>query len=131
MSHKREPDERTDQLAREVIGTAIEVHRELGPGFLESTYQEAMAIELRLRGIPFRPQVLLGVHYKGHDLEGGRVDLLVGGVLVVELKAVSAFSPIHTAKVLSYLKAAQCHLGLLINFDVPLLRDGIRRIINS
>ncbi len=127
----REPDADVDELARRVIGAAIEVHRHLGPGFLESVYEEALCVELELREIPFERQRPIGVDYKGHSVGQGRLDLLVGDRLLIELKAVDRLAPIHNAQVMSYLKATKLHLGLLINFNVPLLKDGIRRIIWS
>jgi len=127
----REPDEDVDELARRVIGAAIEVHRHLGPGFLEGVYEEALCLELSLREIPFDRQRPIGVDYKGHLVGQGRLDLLVGDRLLIELKAVDRLAPIHNAQVMSYLKATKLHLGLLINFNVPLLKDGIRRIIRS
>ena len=130
-SKRMEPTAELDRLAHEVIGAAIEVHRVLGPGFLEPVYEEALALELGLRHIPFARQVAIGVDYKGHAVGEGRLDYLVGGILIVELKAVEALAPIHAAQVMSYLKAAHQPLGLLINFNVPLLKDGVRRIILS
>lgn len=126
-----EPNKRLDRLARAVIGAAIEVHRHLGPGYLESVYEEAMVVELALRGIPFERQKPVSVSYKGHDIGEGRVDLLVGSELLVELKAIDALGPIHKAQVISYLKVMGLHLGLLINFNVPVLRAGIQRIVLS
>ena len=126
---KMEPDALTDDLAHRVIGAAIEVHRHLGPGYLESVYEEALALELGLRGIAFERQKPIGVAYKGHAVGESRLDLLVGGCLVVELKAVEALAPIHQAQVISYLKATGLKLGLLINFNVPVLKSGIRRVI--
>ena len=124
-----EPDLRTDDLARAVIGAAIEVHRLLGPGYLESVYEQALAIELELRNIPFERQKPIRVNYKGREVGEGRLDLLVGGSLIVELKAVDALAPIHTAQVMSYLKTTHYPLGLLINFNVPVLKAGIKRIV--
>ena len=124
-----EPDSHVDALAREVIGAAIEVHRNLGPGYLESIYEEAMAIELTLCDIAFERQKPISLRYKGYPLGDHRLDLLVGAALVVELKAVSVLAPIHHAQVLSYLKATSLTLGLLINFNVPLLKQGIKRVI--
>lgn len=124
-----EAEDEINRLSYSVIGAAIEVHHELGPGFLESTYEEALCIELRLRDMPFVRQPLVTVGYKGHDVGEARLDLLVGGVLVVELKAVDALLPIHSAQVLSYLRATGHHLGLLINFNVRVLTDGIKRIV--
>lgn len=127
----REPGEEVDALARKVIGAAIEVHRELGPGYLESVYEEALIIELGLRDIPFERQKTFALDYKGHSVGQGRMDLLIDNKLVVELKAVQALTPIHHAQVLSYLKANKLQLGLLLNFNVPLLKKGIQRVILS
>jgi GxxExxY protein len=127
----REPDGRTDELAYAVIGAAIEVHRILGPGFLESIHEKALIAELRLRGIQFEQQKSLSVDYKGQCVGEGRADLLVEGRLVVEIKAVDALAPIHSAQVISYLRALRLPLGLLINFHVPALKNGIKRIIFS
>jgi GxxExxY protein len=120
-----------DSLTHAVIGAAIEVHRVLGPGFLESVYEEALSIELEQQGVPFDRQYAIGVSYKGRVVGEGRLDLLVDHRLVVELKAVEALLPIHTAQVLSYLKATQCQTGLLINFNVPVLKRGVRRLALS
>ena len=119
---------RDDDLCGRLIGAAIEVHRALGPGYLESVYEEAMVIELELRGIPFRRQVAFGLEYKGRRVGEGRLDLLVDDSLIVELKAVEAFAPIHSAVMISYLKANRKRLGLLVNFHVPVLKEGIKRI---
>jgi GxxExxY protein len=124
-----EPDTRLERLARETIGAAIEVHRDLGPGFLESVYEAALAIELERRHLPFQRQVPVGVAYKGVAVGEHRLDLLIGERLVVELKTVDALLPIHKAQVISYLKAKNSPLGLLINFKVEALRKGIQRII--
>jgi GxxExxY protein len=126
-----EPNKRVDALTRAIIGAAIEVHRHLGPGFLEGVYEEALVIELALRGIPFERQKPVPVSYKGHSVGEGRIDLLVAADLLVELKAVEALAPIHTAQVISYLKATRLHLGLLIYFNVPVLRAGIQRVVLS
>ena len=128
---RTEPDAETDRLAQEVIGAAIEVHRALGPGFLESLYEQAMSIELGLRGISLQRQVPVAVNYKGHSIGESRLDLLVEGKLIVELKAVDQFAPIHTAQVMSYLKATGHRLGLLINFNVVRLKDGVKRVVLS
>jgi len=128
---KTEPHKTLDRLAQTVIGAAIEVHRHLGPGYLESLYEEALSIELGLRRIPFERQKPVGVNYKGHEIGEGRVDLVVGEELLVELKAVEVLAPIHKAQVISYLKATECHLGLLINFNVPVLKNGIQRVVFS
>jgi len=119
----------TDILVRRVIGCALAVHRELGPGFLESIYRKAMCIELEAREIPFEVEKPILVAYRGRVIPGQRVDLLVGGEVVVELKAVSAIEPGHVAQVLSYLKTTGLRLGLVINFRETLLKHGIRRIV--
>ncbi len=126
-----EPDAALDELARQVIGAAIAVHRLLGPGYLESAYENAMGIELELRRIEHRRQVPIPVDYKGTVVSEYRLDLLVSGRLVVELKAVDALATVHAAQVRAYLKASGCMLGLLINFNVRWLRDGIQRVISS
>ena len=124
-----EPNIELDNTARKVIGAAIEVHRHLGPGFFESVYEDALAFELALHGIPFKRQAIVSVSYKGNVVGSGRADLLVSHGLVVELKAVDSLLPVHQAQLLSYLKALGAPLGLLINFYVRLLRDGIKRIV--
>jgi GxxExxY protein len=118
---RSEPDRNLDRLARATIGAAIEVHRILGPGFLESVYEEALAVELGTRGIPNQRQAPLAIRYKTHPIAQARLDLVVGGRLLVELKTVDALAPIHVAQLLSYLKAAEQPLGLLINFNVAVL----------
>lgn len=117
-----------DELCRRVIGAAIEVHRELGPGYLESLYEEALAIELTASGVPFVRQPEITVKYRNVDVGHGRMDLLVGGRLVVELKAVESLLPIHSAQVISYLRATGLHVGLLLNFNVSVLKAGVKRI---
>jgi GxxExxY protein len=126
-----EPESRLDALARAVIDSALEVHRALGPGFAESVYEEALAIELNKREIPFERQAPVRVTYKGFAVGDGRIDLLVGGELVVELKAVEALATIHVSQVISYLRALNRPLGLLITFNTALLRDGVRRVVVS
>jgi GxxExxY protein len=116
------------ELTHSIIGAAIEVHRVLGPGLLESAYEECLAQELTVRGIPFEKQKPLPVVYKGMRLDCGyRVDLLIDGRVVVELKAVEALAPIHDATLLTYLRLSGCKIGLLINFHCVVLKDGIRR----
>ncbi len=128
---KQEPNQDIDELAHRVIGVAIEVHKVLGPGFLESVYEEAMAVELNEQRIGFDRQVTFTVPYKDKKVGEGRLDFLIEGQLVIELKAIDKLAPIHTAQVLSYLKATGCRLGLLINFNERLLRSGIQRVILS
>jgi GxxExxY protein len=117
--------------SREVIGAAIEVHRALGPGFLESVYEESLCMELYDRGIPFARQREVIIRYKGRDVGIGRADLIVDDALIVELKAVDALAPIHKAQLLSYMRSTGYPLDLLINFNVMTLRDGVRRVILS
>lgn len=124
-----EPDGKMDGLAHAVIGAAIEVHRQLGPGFLESVYEEALCIELAAREISFERQKEIHVIYKGQPIGRQRIDLLVGQSLIVELKTVEELAEIHKAQVISYLKATGFALGLLINFNVPVLKNGIQRVV--
>jgi GxxExxY protein len=115
-------------LTNGIIGAAIEVHRALGPGLLESIYEQALCHELALRSIPHRRQVELPVRYKGTDLDGTlRMDLLVDDRVVVEIKAVEHQLPIHICQLLTYLRVSGYRVGLLINFNVPVLRNGISR----
>ena len=117
-------------LSNMIIGAAIEVHRLLGPGLLESAHEECLAHEMALREIPFQRQKPVPVTYKGVQLDCGfRLDFLVGGLVVVELKAIDQLAPIHQAQVLTYLKLADCRLGLLVNFNVMRLRAGIKRMV--
>src|SRR5262245_16127422 len=119
-----------NQCTEQIIGSAIEVHKVLGPGLLESAYEECLCRELTLRSIPFELQRPLSVEYKGTRLDCGyRVDLLVASNVVVEIKSVSSIEPVHEAQLLTYLKLGGWKLGLLINFNVPVLKDGIRRRI--
>jgi GxxExxY protein len=119
-----------NRITRDVIGAAIEVHRTLGPGHLESVYENALIIELAERGIPFEAQFPVSIYYKNHLVGTGKVDLLVGDLAIVEIKAVEALAPIHTAQLISYLKITGKRLGLLINFNVRVLKDGIKRVAN-
>jgi len=115
-----------------IIGGAIEVHRTLGPGLLESVYEECLAVELGLRGLRCERQRAVPLQYKGRQLGVDlKIDLLVNDRVVVELKAVEKLLPIHEAQIITYLRLTGKPLGLLINFNVPLLKDGIRRFLNS
>jgi GxxExxY protein len=119
-----------DPLTREVIGAAIEIHREIGPGLLESVYQLCLEHELRLRGVEHKPQEPLPLVYKGLTLDVDlRMDFFFPGRLVVELKAVEKLLPIHEAQLLTYLRLTRTRVGLLINFCVPVLKDGIKRMV--
>ncbi len=128
MSEKEELDGMTEQ----VIGAAIQVHRALGPGLLESAYEACLAFELMERGLKVEQQKPLPVVYRQIKLDTGyRLDLLVEGEVIVEVKAVDRLAPIHDAQLLSYLKLSGCKVGLLINFNVKVLRQGIHRIVND
>ena len=113
----------------ETIGCAIAVHRRLGPGFLESIYKRAMHIELNARGISYEVEKAITVEYRGIKIEGQRCDLIVEGVIVVELKAVSRLDDVHRAQLTSYLRTTGLRGGLLINFRVPVLKAGLHRIV--
>ena len=120
-----------DSLTEEVIGAAIEVHRTLGPGLLESVYEDCLAFELGQRGVTVERQRDIAVNYKGHRLAASlRLDLLVEGAVVVEVKSVESLSPVHQAQLLTYLRLSKTRIGLLINFNVPVLKDGIKRMAN-
>jgi len=118
-----------EQWGKALLDAAYEVHTILGPGFVERIYEEALCYELTLRRVPFERQKSIAVPYKGYWIEGQRLDLLVGGLVVAEIKAVDEIHPVHLAQLMSYLKATGLRLGFLINFNVPHLRDGIRRIV--
>jgi GxxExxY protein len=118
-----------DRIAHEVIGAAIEVHRHLGPGFLEKIYARALVYELSVRGIAMQAQKEIVVPYKDILIPGQQLDLLVAERVVIELKAVAEIAPIHEAQLLSYLKATGLRLGLLINFNVRVLKEGIKRMV--
>ena len=119
-----------NQLTGRIIGAAIEVHKTLGPGLLESTYEECLCHELGLRKIQFERQKALPVKYKGLHLDCGyRIDVLVEDLVILELKSVEQFQPIHEAQLLTYLKLTGLKVGLLINFNVPVLKRGIKRLI--
>jgi len=120
-----------NQLTERVIGACVEIHKALGPGLLESAYEECLCHELRLAGLGFERQRPLPVAYKGVQLDCGyRLDVVVENKLVVELKSVDMLAPIHEAQLLTYLKLSGLTVGLLINFNVPVLRRGIKRIVN-
>lgn len=118
-----------DDLTSDIIGAAIEVHRHLGAGFMESVYQRALAIEMAARGLSFAREAPVRLVYKGQDVGEARLDFLVQEQVIVELKAVDALHPIHHAQVINYLRATHLPLGLLINFNVTALKDGIERIV--
>ncbi|MGH7200762.1 MAG: GxxExxY protein [Planctomycetaceae bacterium] len=121
-----------EELTEQVIGAAMEVHKELGPGLLESAYQVCMCHELSLRRIPFLPKVELPVTYKDCKLDAGyEIDILVDRKIVLELKAVMAIHPVFEAQLLTYMRLSRTPVGLLINFHVPVLKDGIKRRVLS
>ena len=121
-----------NEITKEIIGSAIAVHRALGPGLLESAYEACLAYELGERGLTMERQKGLPVTYRGVSVDCGyRIDLLVDGLVVVGLKAVEKLDPIHEAQLLSYLKLSGCRVGLLISFNVRMLKQGIRRMVND
>ena len=128
-SRFQDPPPHVNDLARRTLEAAVEVHRHLGPGYAESVYENAFAIELGLRGIPFMKQTGFRVDYKGHEVGEGRMDLLIDRALIVELKAVDRFTEVHVSQVLAYLKATGHALALLINFNVPVLMRGVKRVV--
>ena len=124
--------ERLNGITEKIIGAAIQVHRALGPGLLESAYEACLAYELGKQGMRVEKQKPLPVVYEGVKLECGyRIDLVVEGAVIVEIKSVDGLAPIHEAQVITYLKLSGCKVGLLMNFNVPVLKDGIRRFING
>jgi GxxExxY protein len=121
-----------NQISNVVIGAAIEVHRVLGPGLLESAYEECLAWELQQKGLAVQRQISIPIRYKALHIENAyRADLLVQNELIIELKSIDAFQPIHTAQLLTYLKLLDIRLGLLLNFKVAQMRSGIKRIVNN
>ncbi len=117
-------------MSNRVIGCAIEVHRHLGPGLLESAYEQCLAHELKVADIPFRLQHAVPVEYKGVHLDCGyRIDVLVDDKIIVEVKSVDALAAVHQAQLLTYMKLAGIPIGLLINFNVRVLKDGIKRMV--
>src|ERR1035438_9735108 len=121
----------SDPLTDRIIGAAIEVHRHLGPGLLESAYEECLCFELSRSGLPFERQVHLPMSYKGMQLDCAyRMDIVVENAVILEVKAMDAILPIHKAQLLTYLKSSGKQVGLLINFNVPVLKNGIKRMVN-
>jgi len=119
-----------EELTRGIIGAAIEVHRYWGPGLVESIYEKSLAEELKRRAIPFKRQLKLELNYKGVVLdEEFRLDLIIGDKVIVELKVVKELAPIFEAQLLTYMKLTECRVGLLMNFNVPVLKDGIKRLV--
>ncbi len=122
-------DERTETAITSTIGAAIAVHRELGPGLLESAYHRALCLEMEAQGISYRTEARIYVAYRGERIIAQRLDLLVEDLIVVELKSVQRLEPIHTSQLVAYLRASKRRAGLLINFNCRYLRDGIRRVV--
>jgi GxxExxY protein len=121
-----------NNIARKVVGAALEVHRVLGPGLLESAYQACLARELKLRGLSFRQEAAINVEYKGLTVESAyRADFLVYNRVIVELKTVDNLLPVHRAQLLTYLKWSGLKLGLLVNFNSKLLKQGLQRVVNN
>ena len=119
-----------EKLTKKIIGAAIEVHRYWGPGLIESIYEKSLAVELEKRAIPFRRQLKLELKYKGVVLgEDFRLDLIIGDKVVVELKVVRELAPVFEAQLLSYMRLTGCRIGLLMNFNTPVLKDGIKRLV--
>ena len=124
------PDD-IERLATQTVNAALAVHRALGPGLLVSAYQECLGIELSIAGVRVEREKLLPLVYRGHSIETAyRLDLIINGSLLVELKAIESIQPIHRVQVTTYLKLLKLPLGLLINFNVPLIKDGITRVLN-
>ncbi len=124
--------QRLDGITEKIIGAAISVHRELGPGLLESAYEECVCFELSQLGLAFERQVPLPVRYKEVKLDCGyRMDIVVERLVIVEIKAVERIIPVHEAQLLSYLKLARLRVGLLLNFHTPVMKSGLKRIVNN
>ncbi len=127
----KSPDQ-LEAIATQVVDAALCVHRELGPGLLESAYEMALCRELNLRDLTFERQKAMPVSYKGTALDCGyRIDVLVEDAIVIELKAVEQLAPIHEAQLFTYLKLAGCHIGFLINFNTRLIKNGLKRIVHN
>ena len=120
------------ELTEQIIGAAMEVHRALGPGLLENAYARCLEVELRLRGLTVEREVPVPLTWKGMAVDAEyRIDLLIEGQVIVEIKSVARLEPIHTAQTLTYLRLTGKTLGLLINFNVPMLKDGLRRVVHN
>jgi GxxExxY protein len=120
-----------EALAAKIVDAMVQVHRKLGPGLMESTYQACLAHELRKRGVNVECEVVLPVHYDGIDIDAGyRIDMLVEDLIIIENKAVQSILPVHEAQLLTYLKLSDRKLGFLVNWNVALIKDGIKRMVN-
>jgi len=130
--HKEKNNMTENEVSFKIIGAAIEVHKQLGPGLLESSYEYCLAYELQQQALDVKQQVSLPLIYKNIKLDAGyRIDLLVENKVIVEIKAVDALADIHTAQLLTYLKLKEIKLGLLINFNTVVLKDGVKRVLNG
>lgn len=124
--------EQLNALSKEILDAAIQVHKEMGPGLLESVYEYCLAKELSLKKVAYSQQVFLPLVYKGYEIQKDfRIDLLVENEIIIEVKAVDVLLPVHEAQLISYLKLADKRLGFLINFNVPLLKEGFKRFVNN
>jgi GxxExxY protein len=119
------------QLTESIIGFAMEIHRQLGPGLLESAYESAMCIELRNGGVSFKRQIGVPLYYKGELISEHRPDLVVDDRIVVEIKSVERFNPVHLAQMITYLRVTDLPVGLLLNFNTAMMKNGIRRVVNQ
>jgi len=132
MNRRDAETQRENQITETVIGCAIAIHRALGPGLLESAYEKCLCYELSQSGLPFRRQVPLPLTYKRVTLDCGYVmDIVAGDLVVVELKTVERLLPIHDAQLITYLRLSGCPVGLLLNFNVPVMKSGIKRLVNE
>jgi GxxExxY protein len=122
-------DSDTEDLLSRIIGCALRVHRSLGPGYLEAVYHDAMAVELKVCDLPFEREVSIPIRYREQVLRGHKLDLVVASKVVVELKAVERLQLIHTSQVVAYLKASELRVGLLMNFNTPVLKSALKRIV--
>lgn len=121
-----------EEIAKIIVGASLQVHRALGPGLLESAYQSCLAFELRKRGLKVECELVLPIFYDGHQIDAGyRIDMLIENMIIIENKAVDQLLPIHQAQLLTYLKLKDCRLGFLLNWNVRLMKDGIRRVANK
>ena len=131
-AHSAEAKAKADELSKRIIGAAIEVHRTLGPGLLEPAYEECLCHELALQGVAFRRQVMIDIDYKGKLVRNAfRFDVLVEELVIVDLKSIERFHPIHEAQLLTYLRLSNKWLGLMLNFNMPVLKDGIMRRVQG
>ena len=132
MFEETPESQKINRITEKIIGCAIEIHRNLGPGLLESAYEECLCYELKQVGLEFKRQVPLPVIYKGINLECGyRMDIVIEDLVIVEIKAIERILPVHEAQLLSYLKIYNKKVGLLMNFHVPILKSGLKRIVNN